>query len=71
MYKIAPGGGGLKPAQGLENYILHFCVIWGDLFSSVNIYGPVIAYLENITNLEILPYLLHFSEVLKRILNIK
>ena len=33
--------------------------------------GPVIAYLENITNLEILPYLLHFSEVLKRILIIK
>ena len=28
----------------------------------------VIAYLENITNLEILPYLLHFSEVLKRVL---
>ena len=32
---------------------------------------PSIAYLENITNLEILPYLLHFSEVLKRILIIK
>ena len=30
-----------------------------------------IAYLENITNLEILPYLLHFSEDLKRILIIK
>ena len=23
------GEGGLYPAQGLENYILHFCVIWG------------------------------------------
>ena len=41
------------------------------LFSNVNVCGPVIAYLENITNLEILPYLLHFSEVLKRILLIK
>ena len=33
--------------------------------------APVIAYLENITDLEILPYLLYFSEVLKRILIIK
>ena len=32
---------------------------------------PVITYLEDITNLEILPYLLHFSEVLKRMLIIK
>ena len=32
---------------------------------------PSNSYLENITNLEILPYLLHFSEVLKRILIIK
>ena len=32
---------------------------------------PSNIYLENITNLEILPYLLHFSEVLKRILIIK
>ena len=40
-------------------------------FSNVNICGPVIAYLENITNLGILPYLLHFSEVLKRIFTIK
>ena len=31
----------------------------------------VIAYLEDITNLEILPYLLHFSEVLKRMVIIK
>ena len=37
----------------------------------MSICGPVIAYLENITNLEILPYLLHFSEVLKRIFIIK
>ena len=35
------------------------------MFSNVIICGQVIAYLENITNLEILPYLLHFSEVLK------
>ena len=40
-------------------------------FLNVIICGPVIAYLENITNLEILPYLFHFSEVLKRILIIK
>ena len=38
---------------------------------NIIICSPVIAYLENITNLEILPYLLHFSEVLKRILIIK
>ena len=44
---------------------------WLYLFSNVNICGSVIAYLENITNLEILPYLLHFSEVLKRKLIIK
>ena len=31
----------------------------------VTICGPVIAYLEYTTNLEIVPYLLHFSEVLK------
>ena len=41
------------------------------LFSNVIICGPVIAHLENITNLEILPYLLHFSDVLKRILIFK
>ena len=41
------------------------CIIYTSLFSNVNICGPVIAYLENITNLEILPYLLHFSKVLK------
>ena len=41
------------------------------MFSKVNILGPVIAHLENITNLEILTYLMHFSEVLKMILIIK
>ena len=50
-YTISGGGGG----GGLY------------LFSNVNICGPVIAYFENITNLEILPYLLHFSEVLKNV----
>ena len=40
-------------------------------FPNAIICGQVIAYLENLTNLEILPYLLHFSEVLKRILIIK
>ena len=30
VYQIPPGGKrGLKPAQGLENYILYFSVIWG------------------------------------------
>ena len=40
-------------------------------FSNVIICGPGIAYFENITNLEILPYVLHISEVLKRMLIIK
>ena len=52
--------------------IINVHYIAGDyLFLNVNICGPVTAYLENITNLEIIPYLLHFSEVLKRILIIK
>ena len=38
---------------------------------NVNTCGPVAAYLENMTNLEILSYLLLFSEVLKRITIIK
>ena len=42
-----------------------------DLFSNVIIFGPVIAYFENITDFEILPNLLHFSKVLKRILILK
>ena len=29
VYKIPLGEVGLRPSQGLENYILHFCVIWG------------------------------------------
>ena len=30
MYEIPPGGKwGLQPAGGVENYILHFSVIWG------------------------------------------
>ena len=41
------------------------------MFLKVSVCGSVIAYLDYITNLEILPYLLHFSEVLKRILIIK
>ena len=41
------------------------------LLSKVYICSSVIAYLEDIANLEILPYLLHFSEVLKRMLIIK
>ena len=37
----------------------------------VNICGPVIAYLENITILGFLSHLLHFSEVLIRMFIIK
>ena len=54
-----------------EKCNIHY--IGGDYicFPNVIICGSVIAYLENITNLEILPYLLLFSEVLNRILIIK
>ena len=38
---------------------------------TVYICCPVIAYLEYITDLEILPFLMHFSEVLKRMLIIE
>ena len=41
------------------------------LFSTVYICGPGMAYLEDISNLEILPHRLHFSDVLKRILIMK
>ena len=34
------------------------------LFSNVHICNAKIAYLDDITNLEILPYILHFSEVM-------
>ena len=34
------------------------------LFSKVHICGAKIAYLDDIANLEILPYGLHFSEVI-------
>ena len=30
----------------------------------IHVYSAVIAYLDDITNLEILPYILHFSEVM-------
>ena len=50
---------------------IHYIGGWLYLFLNVNTCGPVIAYLENIANLEILLYLLHFSEVLNRILFIK
>ena len=36
------------------------------MYSTVYIGSPVIAYLEDTTNLEILPYLLHFSELFKK-----
>ena len=41
------------------------------MFLKISVCSLVIAYLDYITNLEILPYLLHFSEVLKIILIIK
>ena len=40
--------------------------IWCDHIC-FQIYGAVIAYFDDITNLEILPYLLHFSEVVKHV----
>ena len=50
----------------MKKYNIHSSGVTIFVFN-VNICGSVIAYLENITNLEDLPYLLHFSEVLKRI----
>ena len=42
-----------------------YVTLWGAyLFSTVHICGAKIAYLDNIANLEILPYGLHFSEVM-------
>ena len=41
------------------------------LFSKVHICDAKIAYLDNIANLEILPYGLHFSEVMSFIKIIK
>ena len=47
--------------------------IGGDYFLFLTVYtcGSVIAYLEYITNFEILPFLIHFSKVLKRMLIIE
>ena len=36
------------------------------VFSKVHICGSVVTYFYDKTNLEIIPFLLHFSEVLKR-----
>ena len=42
-----------------------YVTLWGShLFSKVHICDAKIAYLDNIANLEILPYGLHFSEVI-------
>ena len=42
-----------------------YITLWGAyLFSTVHICDAKIAYLDNIANLEILPYDLHFSEVM-------
>ena len=42
-----------------------YVTLWGAyLFSKVHIYDAEIAYLDDIANLEILPYGLHFSEVM-------
>ena len=41
-----------------------YVTLWGAyLFSNVHICDAKIAYLDDIANLEILPYGLHFSEV--------
>ena len=42
-----------------------YVTLWGAyLFSKVYIYDAEIVYLDDIANLEILPYGLHFSEVM-------
>ena len=42
-----------------------YVTLWGAyLFSEVHICDAKIAYLDDIANLEILPYGLHFSEVM-------
>ena len=42
-----------------------YVTLWGAyLFSKVHICDAKIAYLDGIANLEILPYGLHFSEVI-------
>ena len=46
--------------------------LWGAyLFSKVHIFDAKIAYLDDIYNLDILPYGLHFSEVISFIEIIK
>ena len=46
-----------------------YVALWGAyLFSKVHICDAKIAYLDDITNLEILPYGLHFSEVITKII---
>ena len=42
-----------------------YITLWGAyLFSKVHIYDAKIAYLDDIANLEILPYGLHFSDIM-------
>ena len=42
-----------------------YVTLWGAyLFSKVHIHDAKIAYLDDIANFEILPYCLHFSEVM-------
>ena len=42
-----------------------YVTLWGAyLFSTVHIFDAKIAYLDDIANLEILPYGLHFSETM-------
>ena len=49
-----------------------YVTLWGAyLFSKVHICDAKIAYLDDTANLEILPYGLHFSEVMSFTKNIK
>ena len=42
-----------------------YVTLWGTyLFSKVHIFDTKIAYLDDIANLEILPYGLHFSRIM-------
>ena len=54
----------------MKKYNIHYMGVTIFVFKCQYLWSSK-SYLENITNLEILPYLLHFSEVLKRISIIK
>ena len=56
---------------GRHKHQADITLLFQHMFLKISVCSLVIAYLDYITNLEILPYLLHFSEVLNTILIIK